>query len=68
MAIVTNLARPTEPLDQPFTTPLRSGVAPNGVVTPLYAGEPYLDTTTHVTWVAENLSNASWIQRTPIIF
>lgn len=69
MATVINLARPTEPLDQPFTTPIRSGAgSPNATVTPLYAGEPYLDTTTHATWIAENLSNASWIQRTPIIF
>lgn len=69
MAIVANLARPNEPLDQPFTTPTRSGAgSPNATVTPLYAGEPYLDTSTHVVWLAENLSNASWVQRTPILY
>lgn len=69
MSTVVNLARPTEPLDQPFTTPIRSGAgSPSGTVTPLYSGEPYLDTTNKQTWIAENLLNTSWIIRTPIIF
>jgi hypothetical protein len=40
----------------------RTGVAsPVGAITPAYVGEPYIDTAAHKVYVAENLTNISWL-------
>jgi len=43
MAIVKNLARPSEPVDVPLTTPNRSNAGPPA--TAMYAGEIVYDST-----------------------
>jgi hypothetical protein len=43
MAIVVNLARPSEPADRPYTTPYRSNAGPPA--TSNYAGEIVYDST-----------------------
>lgn len=61
MAIVANKAI-VAALDVPYCTPNRSGGAdPNGVVTPQYAGELYLDTAGKKIWMANSLVNTSWV-------
>lgn len=50
------------PTDKSFVNPNRSGAGePNGSVTPQFAGERYLDTTTNMIWQAINLTNTSWV-------
>ncbi len=61
MAIVKDASRPGVAADVPYHTHNRSGAgAPNGSVTPAYAGEIYWDTTNKVRWKAVALTNADW--------
>lgn len=65
MAIVLNLARPSEPVDQKFQSFNRTNAgSPNtvGPLTPQYAGELVLDTTNAVYWMAMSPANNSWVQ------
>lgn len=60
MATVANKAGGVT--DKSFSTHNRTNAgAPNGTLTPEYAGEIVLDTTNHVRWRAIGTSNASWI-------
>ena len=41
---------------------VRTGTAdPTAAVVPNYVGEPYIDTTNHKVYVAEALTNTSWL-------
>ncbi len=65
MAIVVNLARPTDPVDVNYCTFNRSGAGePNGGITPLYIDEMYLDVTNNILWKALSLSATSWVALT----
>jgi hypothetical protein len=50
-------------VDKRFSSPNRKNAgAPNGSVTPLYAGEIVLDTTGGLAWKATDLTNTGWVQ------
>lgn len=66
MPIVTNLARPGDPVDKSFSQWNRKNAGPpGGSVVPQYAGEIVLDTTGNVYWRAEGLANTDWVAMTP---
>lgn len=65
MAIVPNLARNTDFVDQPFCSPNRVNAGnPNGSLTPIFNGELVDDTTNGRLWKAIGLTNTSWVALT----
>jgi hypothetical protein len=57
MAIVKNLARPSEAADVPYTTPNRAATIAS---TPLYAGEIIYDTALKLCYVALSVNPPMW--------
>lgn len=55
------------PTDIPYKSYNRTNAGePNGTVTPQFAGEIVLDTTSNALWEAVNLNNNGWVMLTPI--
>lgn len=72
MAVVRNKAESgnilnyDSPTDREYFGPNRTNNGkPNGVLTPLYAGEIVLDTVSNALWKAVNLTNSGWVALTP---
>lgn len=65
MAIVADLSG-NAPLDKSFETPNRTIAGhPNGVLTPLYAGERVMDTIDSRIFQANDMTNTGWFAITP---
>lgn len=65
MAVVADKSG-NNPTDRKYDTYSRVNAgSPNAALTPAFAGEIVLDTTTHVLWRAEGTDNASWVQLYP---
>lgn len=61
MAVTPDLSG-NNPTDVQWTTPNRNVTGtPNGVVTPLYAGEIVFDTVNIALWRAQSTTNTSWV-------
>lgn len=66
MPIVTNLARPGEPVDKSYVMWNRKNAgSPSTVLTPQYTGEIVLDTTNNTYYRAVGLANTDWVANTP---
>lgn len=63
MATVANKANPLTPIDPKYCNPNRTGAGtPIATVTPQYAGELYLDTTSPgFLYIATGLANTQWM-------
>jgi hypothetical protein len=63
MAIVYDKGRDATPVDKPLTSPNRVNAGtPISVLTPLYAGEIILDSTSGILYYAFGLTSSSWTQ------
>jgi hypothetical protein len=61
MATVPDLARPSEPLDRPLSSPNRTVTAsPLGAETPQYRGELVVSSADGTVYIALGTTNTSW--------